>query len=128
MHRAFLLTTKLYKHQVEHFLKRQVRKLRRENVKISMDVVQKLSQKAEENDQLYEMYQQIVQQQGEEIRKLKQKKAEKMMKEDPLKGTSDHSETSATASCSEDFDTSASSTSSFWEIPIPALIMRKRIR
>ena len=93
-----------------------------------MDVVQKLSQKAEENDQLYVMYLQVVQQQGEEIRKLKQMKAEKMTKGDPLKGTSDHSETSVTASCLEDFDTSASS---FWEMPIPtipALMLRKHLR
>jgi hypothetical protein len=125
MHRAFLVfpnqmewTKKLSKRYVEKFLKEQIRSLRRENVKISVDVVQKLSQKAEENDQLYETYQKIVQHQGEEIRKL-QRAQENKMKEEPLKGTSDHSETSSTAL--EDFE---SSSSSFWEIPIPSLSLR----
>ena len=124
MYRAFLvlpkqmeLTKKLYQRQINKYLKQQIRLLEKENDQVSQDVVQKLSLKAEENDQLYEAYQIQVQEQVQEIRKLKLLKQRNSNKTrgDPLKSNSEHSATSYT----EDFE---SSSSSFWENPIPVIL------
>jgi hypothetical protein len=136
MHRAFMVmrnqmevTQISYRKNLFKFLSREIRLLRKENARASEQVVQELSLAAEENDRLYDEYQQRVEEQERQLRDLRRQLLQRSGKNSKhqqfeLLAETEHSETTYSEDDDDDTEPCTSGDDSVSPSPFPRKVTK----